>query len=117
MKRERVEGYAVDEQDMFSAGGVDDAWLAGLREEARLALIRRIVLDRLANGGFSGAPKPVDLDSSSDGFEGMDDAAQGGSASRSFAPIIRDLVIGVGISVLSAWVCTLWKIGQAKGRR
>jgi len=100
---------------MQSGGGADDAWLADLREESRLLLIRRIVMERLANGGFSGAPRPVDLDSTSDAPPGgLDDVSPASKKEWSFTPLLRDIAIGVGVSVLAAWVCTRWGIGQSR---
>lgn len=117
MKRGRVEGYWVDDDDMGANGGADDAWLSDLRDEARFALIRRVVLERVANGGFSGGPKPVDLASDDDGFGGLEDAP-GSSKPAAWRGLLRDVAIGIGVSVVSAWACMqLGLMGQQKRRK
>lgn len=117
MKRGRVEGYWVDDDDMSASGGADDAWLSGLRDEARFALIKRIVLERIANGGFGSGPRPVDLDSADDGFGGLEDVTSGARRPDAWKGVLRDVAIGVGVSIVSAWACMrLGLMGQQKRR-
>lgn len=120
MKRGRVEGYWVDGDDMSAGGGADDAWLSDLRDEARFALIRRIVLERVANGGFAGGPRPVDLNSDDDGFGGLEDVTASGGTGRkpvAWGGVLRDVAIGVGVSIVSAWACMrLGLLSQQKRR-
>lgn len=114
----RVEGYFVEEGAVIGPRqGTNAEWLAGLRKEARRAMVRRLVLERVRNGGFQGAPKPVPLDSTADyvGYGSMDDGpapipagtpAQAASGWRFSGPrVVETIVIGLTVAVLGTWLC------------
>ncbi len=83
-ERKIVEGYETTTDP--AAGGVgDDSWIDGLRSELRREMIREMALERIKGGGTrSCAP-----------------SAQ--SRAERFA---ETLAIGVGVTLVSAWVCS-----------
>lgn len=89
-----VEGYATT-TDPTKAGTGADSWLDGLRSELRRETIRQMALERIRNAGRGQRQRP--------------------EPSRA-ARWVETLVIGVGVTLVSAWVCS--KLGPgSEGRR
>jgi hypothetical protein len=55
----RIEGYS-QQTDRQNPPSVHADYLGQIREEARPALIRRMVMDRIQNGGYEDGPRQPD---------------------------------------------------------
>lgn len=80
-----VEGYATTTDPAKAMVG-DDSWIDGLRSEVRREMIRELALERIRSGG---------------GLRSCPPTAQ--SRAERF---VETLVIGVGVTLVSAWVCS-----------
>ena len=81
-----VEGYATT-TDPTKGGAGADSWIDGLRSEARREMIRELALERIRSMGEKSR---------------CSDGARQSRAER-FA---ETLAIGVGVTLVSAWVCS-----------
>jgi hypothetical protein len=105
---ERVEGYEADETALRGGPG-SVSWIDGLRKDARRALIRRLVMERIQLGGYDPRPNPHD---------GLSDSGVESSPSASNDRFIRAaeaIATGVAVLVVGAWVCSRLGIGARKG--
>lgn len=76
---------------MQSKVGADDAWLDGLRDDAQRELVRKLTLERIQKGEWEGDPDPHGLES---------------GPSR-FTRLVEGVLIGVAVTLVSGWVCSL----------
>jgi len=105
---ERVEGYEVDESMLPGASG-SVSWIDGLRKDARRALIRRLVMERIQLGGYDPRPNPHD---------GLSDSGIESSPSSSNDRVIKaveTVLTGVAVLVVGGWLCSRLGIGAKKG--
>lgn len=100
MATRRVEGYETDDAAMQGKAGDEDAWLDGLRDEAQRALVRKLALERIQKGEWEGDPDPHGLESSS---------------SR-LTRLIEGVLIGVSVTLLSGWVCSILRGDDKRSR-
>ncbi len=115
---ERIEGYFADADAIHGGGGTDDQWLAGLRQEARRSLIRRLVMERIRHVGYHGAPGPVpgaDLSDATDALPSGPPHAPGPRWRLELPRVLEALAIGVVVTVASTWLCMRWGLDKQKG--
>ena len=79
-----IEGYATN-TDPTKSGAGSDSWIDGLRSELRREMIRELALKRIRSSG--------------------NESCRSGEQSR-VGRFAETLLIGVGVTLVSAWVCS-----------
>ena len=100
-----VEGYEADESALRGGPG-SVSWIDGLRRDARRALIRRLVMERVQLGGYEARPNPHD------GLSDSGTESTSESNSR-FTRILETVLTGAAVVVIGAYVCSRFGIGKA----
>jgi len=106
---ERVEGYEADETVLRGEPG-SVSWIDGLRRDARRALIRRLVMERIQLGGYDPRPNPHDGLSDS-GIE----SSPASSSNDRLIRVAEAVMTGVAVIVIGAVVCSRLGIAGKKG--
>ncbi len=96
---EIVEGYETDGAAQSASG--EASWVDSLRRDARRAMIRRLVMERIEVGGYDPRPNPHDGLSDS-GTESNLSAPTNGALIR-FAETV---LAGVAVMVIGAMLCS-----------
>jgi len=102
---ERVEGYEADESALRGGPG-SVSWIDGLRRDARRALIRRLVMERVQLGGYDPRPNPHD---------GLSDSGTESTPESSgrFTRVLETVLTGAAVVVVGAYVCSRLGIGRS----
>lgn len=106
---ERVEGYEVDGSALPAGTPGSVSWIDGLRRDARRALIRRLVMERIQLGGYDPRPNPHD------GLSDSGTESDPSASNERFIRVAETILTGVAVLVFGSLVCSRLGISGKKG--
>ena len=109
MATKRVEGYETDEAAQYGGQGAV-SWIDPVRSDLRREMIVELARKRIRDGYWAEPPDP----------HGLSDTDASGNPATTTSPqedsralrIFEGVLIGVAVTVLSAWLCSAWSLNK-----